>query len=799
MAKRFFDFILAFGGLIVLAPVFLFVAIVIKLESRGPVFYAAKRIGRDGKTFRMFKFRTMVDAPVDVGPRVSPGNDPRVTRLGRFLRRSKLNELPQLYNVLIGDMGFVGPRPEDPSIVELYTPEQRRVLGVRPGIVGPNQILGRNEEDMYPPGVDPLKFYLEHILPPKMEIDLEYVENPTFFGDVKYLIRGVGVTLTGSITRRHIFENPSQILLMTGDIACFVFSLFASYMVVPGREISPMEHSGVLYPFLFVIVARMIMAQVMGVYTVLVRFLDLRDLIRLVQSMSWASLIAMAVTTPWVHEPFWIRLLLIDWLVCIVLMAGIRLFAVLLRSRLKRRSSYNVRHVLIYGAGRTGELALRRLESQESELIEVVGLIDDNPEMRHRRLLNRTVLGDRHDLEVLMKLYHVDELIIAVGDSFPSSRLRRLVRQCAQIGLRVRRFQSSIVGAEGMIPGGTVRPTGIADWIGYESASVDLASIAPCVAGRCILITGAGSAVSTQLARLLSAMGVAQLVLWDHDEGSLADAVISLGAQRPSCLVTPVLASTSPSTSYDRLFQRFDPDLVIHTGLIRPSPFLKPSIDEAIRTNVLGTCALLKAAQSCGVKDLIVLTSDLRESTDWITGVTMRTVEARVRNMSQVPIRTYAVRHMEVLERRAGPIRVFEEALRRNEVIDFAALPRMQWCLPAEEAARLVLSTLDFAQSGSVYRITAGKEFDMYELMVEAAQLSGLPPNIVPVFEKSLTPPGMPNANVTQSERERECDLDSVVEILPPENWSDEDFEKEVELLRSLTSEPFELTHAEAK
>jgi len=139
--KRTLDIILSLIGIAIVLPFFPFIALLIKLNSRGPVFYTVDRVGKDMKPFKMFKFRTMMDAADCIDQSLCPRNDPRVTTFGRFLRRTKLNEFPQLINILKGDMTFVGPRPESPDLAELYPETAKAVFSLKPGLVGPNQIL----------------------------------------------------------------------------------------------------------------------------------------------------------------------------------------------------------------------------------------------------------------------------------------------------------------------------------------------------------------------------------------------------------------------------------------------------------------------------------------------------------------------------------------------------------------------------------------------------------------------------------------------------------------------------------
>ena len=181
--KRLLDVVLSSAGLVVAAPMMLLIAAILKLESRGPVFYSCKRVGKFGKPFGMLKFRTMVENADNVDCKLCPSGDVRVTEFGNFLRRTKLNELPQLFNVLAGDMSLVGPRPEDPKLMKVYKDKWDVVLSVRPGIVGPNQILHRNEDDLFPAGEDPEKFYVENILPDKLERDIDYARRSSLRRD----------------------------------------------------------------------------------------------------------------------------------------------------------------------------------------------------------------------------------------------------------------------------------------------------------------------------------------------------------------------------------------------------------------------------------------------------------------------------------------------------------------------------------------------------------------------------------------------------------------------------------------
>lgn len=196
MMKRIFDIVASGCGLIVLSPLFLILAIWIKLDSKGPVFYRQVRVGRNNRDFRIFKFRSMREGS-DQGSLVTiGGHDSRITRSGYILRKFKLDELPQLINVFVGDMSLVGPRPEVRHYVDFWTPEQMHVLDVRPGITDPASIKFRNENDLLDKADNPEEYYINVIMQEKIRLYLEYVENHNLWYDIRLIFQTIKVVLT---------------------------------------------------------------------------------------------------------------------------------------------------------------------------------------------------------------------------------------------------------------------------------------------------------------------------------------------------------------------------------------------------------------------------------------------------------------------------------------------------------------------------------------------------------------------------------------------------------------------------
>ncbi len=196
VGKRIIDTVGALIGLAVTSPVLLFCAVAVRLGSRGPIFFRQQRVGQYGRTFHIFKFRTMIHGTDKNGSKLTASGDARITKIGKILRKTKLDEIPQLLNVVRGEMSLVGPRPEVPEYTEKYTSKERRVLEVRPGITGPASLAYIDEEQILAAAADREKFYVNTIMRRKLRFDLAYCRNVCLLGDARIIIR-TGGSLVG--------------------------------------------------------------------------------------------------------------------------------------------------------------------------------------------------------------------------------------------------------------------------------------------------------------------------------------------------------------------------------------------------------------------------------------------------------------------------------------------------------------------------------------------------------------------------------------------------------------------------
>jgi lipopolysaccharide/colanic/teichoic acid biosynthesis glycosyltransferase len=211
--KRAFDMIASATGLTILSPLLISIAILIKTHDGGPVFYRGVRVGRYGKSFRIYKFRTMVVNAEKLGGPSTADDDPRITKIGKYLRKFKLDELPQLINVLKGEMSIVGPRPEVQHYVDMFTEKEKEILNVRPGITDWASLWDSDEGTLLAGSEDPEKVYMEEIRPTKLKLQLKYVKDSSFLTDIKIIF----LTLYAVITKKSLDAET----LLAYDTVCF--------------------------------------------------------------------------------------------------------------------------------------------------------------------------------------------------------------------------------------------------------------------------------------------------------------------------------------------------------------------------------------------------------------------------------------------------------------------------------------------------------------------------------------------------------------------------------------------------
>ena len=435
MSKRFCDLAVSSLALLATWPILAIIALLIKLDSKGPVFFRQVRIGRDGKEFRIFKFRTMVDKAYSLGPKLTQKRDPRITRVGLLLRWLKLDEVPQFLNVFLGEMSLVGPRPEDPHFVAMYTAEQRAVLRVRPGIVGPSQIMGRDELEMYPEGVDTETYYVESILPQKLATDLAYVRQASLFYDLRLLVGGVMATIVGAIKPRYLSLNRQKVGFVGLDTALSLMSYYLAFGLKFDWTIGPEAIPYLLTASALIVVIRPICFAYFGLYQNILKYLGTTELTAITKAVTLGSFLITATMLLMGFGRHSRAVLAIDWMLLIVVLFGYRLF---LRTRSSTRTSQVRTPALIVGADDVGEQLARQLLRNPALPFVPVGFLDNDLAKQGALIHGVQVVGTVRDLARVALLKAARMVLISSSPESSNGTVHEAVQQCRSARLEYR-------------------------------------------------------------------------------------------------------------------------------------------------------------------------------------------------------------------------------------------------------------------------------------------------------------------------------------------------------------------------
>ncbi len=461
-ARRTLDIAIALVGFIILSPAILLLAVLIKRDSPGPIFYWGERVGRHGRPFNILKFRTMYETTASYdGPRVTGQGDPRITPLGQWLRDTKINELPQLWNVLKGEMSLVGPRPEDNDFVAHWPADVRQVLlSVRPGITSPASILYRDEESMLQAG-NVVDQYLKVILPSKLRLDLLYVHHRSFLTDLDVMFWTL-LALLPQLKTRRVPEH----LLFWGPLARFI-SRYFSWFVLDGlmafvavavtgllwRSNGPLElgwGTATWVAFAIALIFSLVNA-LLGIGRVVWSRADFNDVFSLALSSGLTTAILLAAN--WLWQP---RLEAVPYLghrllpSGLIMVSGVLAFAgfVLLRYRMRIITGLSTHwitlrggasavgeRVLIVGAGEVSNLAVYLLRKAElGQVYSIIGLVDDAPRKQGARIGGIRVLGRTDEIPQLVSLHDVGLVLYAI-ENIRRPQRERILQLCRNTGV----------------------------------------------------------------------------------------------------------------------------------------------------------------------------------------------------------------------------------------------------------------------------------------------------------------------------------------------------------------------------
>ena len=762
MSKRLLDLVGAAIGLFLSWPLLLLIAVAIKLDSPGPVLFTQRRIGRGGVPFRVYKFRSMFVQP-DAGAPITAAVDRRVTRLGRLLRPTRLDEMPQLLNVLKGEMSFVGPRPEAPAIVERYTPEQRQVLDVRPGLTGPTQLVSLGESERFPADVDPTEYYVRHVLPRKLAIDLQYVRTRTFMDDLRILF-GTPLHLGHFVLALPGFGRVPKLMRLVSDLGLTAAATYFAYLArfdgnIPRGDMEvmvgglPLEIMAYVFAFLY-----------FGTFRSIWRYVGVADFWQVAKAAAVGGGVN-AVVMHMIGWPYPRSVLVLTPAFALLLLCAARLTWRTLRPAFSGAApSLERRRVVIVGAGRSGASVAREILGTPSLAYDVVGFVDDAPHLQRAVLHNLPVLGTTADLQELTAKHGLSEAVIAI--SRPTLvQLRRIREACMRAGLVFKTLPSlgQLMSGDGQVR--YLRKVDVGELLQRDAAPLRIDAIAKFLEGKRVMVTGAGGSIGSELCRQIVRLGAESLLLVERGENPLFSVCAELQSMGSHTKITAALADIKHVLRMSELFIHFKPNVVFHAAAYKHVPMLEAHPTEAVLNNVVGTARLAALASGHGVETFVFISTDKAARPNNLMGSTKRICELYLTALDQAERdagRTSAsrfriVRFGNVLGSSGSALPVFQRQIENGGPITITDPEVSRFFMTIEEAVGLVLDSATLDLQGGIAVLNMGDPVKITTLANDLVTALGLPTSAVPKQFIGLRP----------GEKLHEVLWDQMDEVLP--------------------------------
>ena len=432
ICKRLFDITFALFGLLLSAPIMVLVALAVHIGSPGNVIFCQKRLGLKGRVFLLYKFRKFLSRLKTEGLQVTVAADARMTRVGKILERTKLDELPQLWNILKGEMSFVGPRPETLNHAELFRGKYKSILDYKPGIFGPNQIAFRNESELYPACEEPESFYRRVLFPQKAEKDLAYFGKANCFKDFAWIIKGIWISIVGVVNWKQFIRSLAK------SIAFDFFLIELAWAIANVLRFSGIPESRHFEGFLsglWIFPAIILLGMsILGCYQHPLKYFSFIDAIRLSLAVSLAWLFGFLLLMGLSSRDISLYLVPIGWLLMLALLAIPRVWARLHYEKLKMVESDHSKRVLIYGSSKAG-IALASWMKNCSLGLSLIGFLDDDPKFRTKHIAGTKVLGRESDIPTVNEVYHIDEIWMTFAPE--EMKCNRILSQCKKHNIKL--------------------------------------------------------------------------------------------------------------------------------------------------------------------------------------------------------------------------------------------------------------------------------------------------------------------------------------------------------------------------
>jgi FlaA1/EpsC-like NDP-sugar epimerase/lipopolysaccharide/colanic/teichoic acid biosynthesis glycosyltransferase len=771
---RLLEIVLALIGLILSAPLLALAVVAIALSSRGPAIFRQQRIGYRGRRFTLYKLRTMRATP-ELSLQVTAADDSRILPVGRWLRRAKLDELPELWNVLKGDMSLVGPRPEVERYVDLNNPIWRMVLEAKPGITDPVTLSLRNEEAlMAEVNGDREDFYLNTLQPIKLQGYLEYQRGRSFRQDLKILCRtfsAVALPNTAPVPKImgiaaqsdnghakgspaptsnqvDVSENgngyydysysigrPMQFVI---DFLILVIAFALAYLLRFDFVIPQPDRGYLLVQLAFVVLIQFGLLSLTGVYTFIWRYVGMAELRTFLKAAlcSVFPILIMRIALPESYQALRVPL-------SIILVDTILAFGGVLGARVWRRGLYEAREkrqrangngngkkkrVLLIGAGRAGVMVAKEIQNRTDMDLHIAGFVDDAPEKQASVIHGVKVLGSTQDLPILVRVLNIDHVIVSMAQATRED-FRRILDICETIPVKVRTIPGLYEILQGRVNVSRIRDVQIEDLLGREPVQLDEEQMGPFLAGKVVMVTGAGGSIGSELARQVARFRPATLLLVERAEFALFSIDRELRGDWPELQIIPLVADVGQEPRMRSVFESYGPQLVLHAAAHKHVPMMETNATEAVRNNVFATNLLGRLAGEFKVETFVLVSTDKAVRPTSMMGASKRMAELVIQHLDRNSQTRYlAVRFGNVIGSTGSVIPIFSEQIRKGGPVTVTHPEMTRYFMTIPEAAQLVLQAGAMGQGGEIFILNMGEPVRILDLAKAAITLSGLKP-----------------------------------------------------------------------
>lgn len=719
-------------ALLLSSPLFLAIALVTKLTSNSPVFATGVRVGKDGKTFEVYEFRINRRLTEGYAGDSARKRSPTPTRLGLLLRRTNLKGLPQLINVLRGEMSFIGPQPEEPRHVARYTPEQRQILAVRPGMISPGQLYywdKRESTDAHE------SIYQNRILPHKVELDLAYFRHRALWTDIALLLETIVAVVTGGSRLSMMLTLRNRYIFAIDAALIFLLPAVALTIRKEGIDWYRDSNQALLLFSTIALLIKLSLFYSLGLYRRYWPYASVNDLSLLVFGIGLSTIVLTAIFvalhgTLMRHGLALYRTIpLIDGLLTFVVLGGVRfgLRGIYFWHR-RYQKMLTGRRVLIVGAGEAGVLTVREIRANPLLNLEPIGFVDDNVSKVGTYIQGLPVLGTSDDLPALVARFQIEQIVVAIP-SAPLARRRELVASCRATGVPTQ----SLPGVYEILAGhktiSQVPRIDINRILRREPIHLDEGEVAATLKGAKVLVTGAGGSIGSVLCRQIARFEPAEIVLLGHGENSIFEIGLELQLAFPNLTTFQAIVDVRDSQQVHAVIAKHRPDIIFHAAAHKHVPFMQEYIEEAVTNNVLGTQNVLRAAEKYQVDRFVLISTDKAINPANVMGATKRVAELLTLAAAQRTGRAYmAVRFGNVLGSRGSVVPIFLRQIAWGGPVTVTDPDMYRYFMTIPEAVQLVLQASALGEGGEIFILDMGEPIRIRDLAIDLIKLSGLEP-----------------------------------------------------------------------